>query len=178
MPGVGGGAQPVCASLIGGLSHHCSSLNSLSRLDPAPTMLLIIPLTCKCLERDFSVASLPDAEIYVYLLVLHRMPQGKTEETGCVSGPPRAGSMVGHRSPESRPDTGRRGEPYWPRVASALLEVPDQNPEVKGHAFRMLIKLNWMKWKESGFWSLKAGLGLGLAPDAMILDILLSSMFL
>ena len=63
-------------------------------------------------------------------------------------------------------------------MASALLEVPDQNPEVKGHAFRMLIKLNWMKWKESGFWSLKAGLGLGLAPDAMILDILLSSLFL
>lgn len=53
-----------------------------------------------------------------------------------------------HRSPESKPDTGRRGEPCWPRVVSAVLEVPDQNPEVKGHAFRMLIKLNLMTWKE------------------------------
>lgn len=40
---------------------------------------LFVPLTCKHLEYGFSVASLPEAEIDVYLLVLHRMPQGRTD---------------------------------------------------------------------------------------------------
>lgn len=42
-------------------------------------MLLVVPLTCKRLEYGFSVASLPEAEIDVCLLVLHRMPQGRTD---------------------------------------------------------------------------------------------------
>lgn len=111
-------------------------------------MLLIIPLTCKCLERDFSVASLPDAEIDVCLLVLHRMPQGKKEEAGRVSGPPRVGSMVGHAGPQKAGQIWGGEESRIGQGWCQLLEVPDQNPEVKGCAFRMLIKLNWMKWKE------------------------------
>ena len=149
LPGSGGSGRShpwLCAQgalptprppppLIGPLSHCCSQpefalVGRVARSHHAPHCPLNL------LECDFfSLASLPDAESDVYLLVLHPVLQGKTEMTGCVSGPLKSRQHGGtHRSPESRPDTGRRGEPYWPRVVSALLEVPDQNPEVKGHS--------------------------------------------
>ena len=163
LPGSGGSGRShpwLCAQgalptprppppLIGPLSHCCSQpefalVGRVARSHHAPHCPLNL------LECDFfSLASLPDAESDVYLLVLHPVPQGKTEMTGCVSGPLRAGSMEGHTGYQKAGQI-RGGEES--RIGRGCCQLfwrfQIKTLRSRGIAFQMLIKLNLMGWKE------------------------------
>ena len=142
--------RPVCASLIGLLSHCCSQPEFALLFGPVACSHHAPHCSLNLLECDFfSLASLPDAEIDVYFLVLHPVPQGKTEMMGCVSGPLRAGSMEGHTGHQKAGQI-RGGEES--RIGRGCCQLfwrfQIKTLRSRGIAFRMLIKLNLMGWEE------------------------------